>query len=48
MQWLCSGFTVPHTVVHPRDLKVEHHSIEGRITNGMRPYEVPVLANLNT
>ncbi|KAH8363350.1 hypothetical protein KR084_008743 [Drosophila pseudotakahashii] len=50
---LCSGFTVPHSIVHPRDLKVEHRSIEGRITNGNEategqvPYIVGVSLNSN-
>ncbi|XP_052837475.1 serine protease 3-like [Drosophila gunungcola] len=50
---VCAGFTVPHTAVHPRDLKVEHRSIEGRITNGnvaaegQVPYIVGVSLNSN-
>ncbi|KAH8363349.1 hypothetical protein KR084_008744 [Drosophila pseudotakahashii] len=51
---VCSALTVPHSVVHPRDLQIKDgRSIEGRITNGNQategqvPYIVGISLNSN-
>ncbi|EDV44065.1 uncharacterized protein Dana_GF16221 [Drosophila ananassae] len=50
---VCSASSIPHTTVHPKDLPIQHRSIQGRITNGNEategqvPYIVGVSLNAN-
>ncbi|KAH8383312.1 hypothetical protein KR009_007973 [Drosophila setifemur] len=50
---ICTSSSIPHSIVHPKDLPIAYRSIEGRITNGNHategqvPYIVGVSLNSN-